>query len=819
MTYFQNLRRVGFNACRKLTACLAKITIEFPANGTIQIDPKRPVCYIVSEPSAIDTHLLATACERAGLPSLYQQDVDGRIGRRVYALQQPESLFGARQLPAPAPWMSALIAELAETDVEDIQLVPVTVCVGRAPEKEQSSFKLLFSFTHGPVGRLKKTLSLLIHGRNSLVHFNAPVSLQRVVQEKQEQQLVLRKLSRLFRVHFRKQREQIVGPDLSHRRTLIKSIISTPTVEAAIQREAKNNKLSYEKARKKAYDYGQEIASDYSFAAVRFLERIMNWFWTRFFRSIEISGIERVKELSYQSTVVYAPCHRSHLDYLLLSYILYQNGLSLPQVAGGINLNMPVIGPLLRRGGAFFIRRSFSGNALYGAVFTEYMHSLLQKGFPVEYFIEGGRSRTGRSLHPKAGLLAMTISSYLRQQNKSIKIVPVYVGYERILEGNSYLGELRGKAKRKESPWMLAKAITKLKMNFGHVYVNFGEAIDLGEFVAEHSPEKLEPVTAGSRLPWVNNCAKDLGEMIITRINDAIAVNPINLLAIALLSTPRLAMSREELLRQLAACKTYLAAEHYSDQMTLTDKTPEQIIEHALSLDFIHQETDSLGDILYLEGSQAVLMTYYRNNVLHLFTVVGIISGLLLHHQPSTEAEIIALVTAIYPYLEDELYCSWVESDLAGAVTDALQTLQQIDAIEQVDGRYRCAKPTTAGYRVLATLAQTMQQNLERYYIVISMVLQSQDQGASSAKVQELCRKIAERLGFLYGLNAPEFFDKTLFSGFMRQLESKKLISTTDGHVSFQDGLVELYGKLEQALPREIKFTYASAKSVISNSN
>src|SRR5690606_39327280 len=117
----------------------------------------------------------------------------------------------------------------------------------------------------------------------------------------------------------------------------------------------------------------------------------------------------------------------------------------------GINLNMPLIGGLLRRGGAFFMRRTFRGNPLYTAVFNEYLHTLFCRGFPVEYFVEGGRSRTGRTLQPKTGMLAITLRSFLRSSRLPIAFVPVYIGYERVLEGRTYLGELRGAAKKKES--------------------------------------------------------------------------------------------------------------------------------------------------------------------------------------------------------------------------------------------------------------------------------------------------------------------------------------------------------------------------------
>ncbi len=143
------------------------------------------------------------------------------------------------------------------------------------------------------------------------------------------------------------------------------------------------------------------------------------------------------------------------MDYLLLSYAIYQRGYAVPHIAAGINLNLPIVGRLLRKGGAFFIRRSLRGSALYTIVFMKYLAAMMARGHSIEYFIEGGRSRTGRLLSPMTGMLSMTVRSYLREPRRPLVFVPVYFGYERILEGPTYIGELSGKPKEKESVWGL----------------------------------------------------------------------------------------------------------------------------------------------------------------------------------------------------------------------------------------------------------------------------------------------------------------------------------------------------------------------------
>ena len=134
---------------------------------------------------------------------------------------------------------------------------------------------------------------------------------------------------------------------------------------------------------------------------VRFFDHFLTWLWTRLYDGVQVRHFERVRTLAPDYQVVYVPCHRSHVDYLLLSYVIYKRGLRIPHVAAGENLNIPILGELLRSGGAFFMRRSFKGNTLYSTVFKEYVHSLMQRQAPIEYFIEGGRCLLYTSPSPR----------------------------------------------------------------------------------------------------------------------------------------------------------------------------------------------------------------------------------------------------------------------------------------------------------------------------------------------------------------------------------------------------------------------------------
>src|SRR6185295_8630886 len=146
----------------------------------------------------------------------------------------------------------------------------------------------------------------------------------------------------------------------------------------------------------------------------------------RLYDGVVLHHEEVLHRVAAGNEIVYVPCHRSHMDYLLLSYIIYVKGFAVPHIAAGVNLNMPIIGRFLRKGGAFFIRRTFRGSPLYPVVFMQYLGVMLARGHSLEYFVEGGRSRTGRLLQPKTGMLSMTVRGFLRNRQRPVAFLPVY---------------------------------------------------------------------------------------------------------------------------------------------------------------------------------------------------------------------------------------------------------------------------------------------------------------------------------------------------------------------------------------------------------
>ncbi len=258
-----------------------------------------------------------------------------------------------------------------------------------------------------------------------------------------------------------------------------------------------------------ARSYAYEIAANYSHPFVVFMSGMLGRLWNRLYDGVELVNFSSLQSVDDGSEIVYVPCHRSHMDYLLLSYVVYHKGYAVPHIAAGINLNMPVIGSFLRRGGAFFLRRSFGGNALYTAVFTKYLGLMMARGHSIEYFIEGGRSRTGRLLQPKTGMLAMTVRSYVREPSRPVVFVPVYFGYERVVEARTYIGELSGRPKEKESILGMLRTLPELRSRFGKVYVSFGEPLPLDPVIRKHASGLASRGARHRRPPAVGRAGRD----------------------------------------------------------------------------------------------------------------------------------------------------------------------------------------------------------------------------------------------------------------------------------------------------------------------
>jgi len=787
MNPFAGLSQAWRWTVRKILGLWVRVTIK-PDDAVAAIAARpRPVCYVLERESQTDLAVLSGVCAQHNLPRPERRLMMGerRADRAYFELIRRPSLFTSQNAARAPRYLVQLIAAAAAHPQFDVDLVPVAIFWGRAPHKEVSWWRLLFAEDWILIGRFRKLLSVVFNGRNTLVYFGEPIRLRDAMEEGLSQPRSVRRALRSLRVLMRAQRASSIGPDLSHRRTMVLQILKTQTVRQAVRNQMQERQLLRRPALLMARKYAVEIAANYSQAFVTFMAMGLGRLWNWLYDGVEFEHVENLSGVGDGVEIIYVPCHRSHMDYLLLSYIIYRKGFAVPHVAAGANLNMPVIGRFLRKGGAFFLRRSFKGDALYSAVFAKYLGFMMARGHPLEYFIEGGRSRTGRLLSPRTGMLSMTLRSYLRHAKRPVVFMPVYFGYERIVEGRTYIGELSGQPKEKESIFMLLRTLVSvLRSKFGKVHVNLGKPIALDELLHEHNPHWRDDPSPheDSRAGWISEAIEDLAHRIMTQINAAAAVTPINLVAMAMLATPRQAFAELDLIRQLELYQRLLREAPYSPLVTVTADNGEQMIRYAEAMGVLERQEHPLGDIMRMNAENAVLATYYRNNILHLFAMPSLLACAFVGNARMRIADIQRLVWRVYPYISSELYLRWDEAEVSGVADALLDTFVALNLLQVNADRSEWQRPPPTSLEAirLSVLAQATIQTIERYYLAIALLLQAGSGVITQEALEERCHLMAQRMTVLYALNSPEFFDKSLFRNFLELLRRRNVIQMSE---------------------------------------
>jgi len=576
--------------------------------------------------------------------------------------------------------------------------------------------------------------------------------------------------------------------------------------------EAKLKDQTLEQVGRRARRVAEEIAADYSNASINFLRQVLGIVWNRIFKGIETRGLERVRELAHSNVLVYLPAHRSHADYLLLSYVLYQAGLVPPHIAAGENLNFPVIGPLLRRCGAFFMRRKFGGDALYTAVFRAYVESLIQRGYAIEFFPEGGRSRTGRLLAPKTGLLAMVVESALRQRARKVLVVPVHIGYDRVWEINSYLKELKGGQKEKESVQGLLKATRLLTKSYGRVYLNFGEPIRLDEFADAQLPGWREALAASDERPeGFPRLVAELAQETMRRINAAAVATPTGLLGLALLASPQKAVAEADLREQIGMLTGLLQGRPYGPDQHLPMSDAQAVVDWAAPISRVSRIEHAWGDLIAAESRQAALMTYARNNIHHLFALPSLIANFFRSRYGLSEDAVVSGCNVLYPFLYSQFFLRWRPEELEPVVRETVEVMVKLGLLTRAgEGMLRRPEFSSPAFARLVTLGRIMGETFERYCLSALLLSEERKLGRiQRARFEEDCRLFAERMAVLTGRNAPEFFDTALFRAYVSTLIEQGLV------VEREDKTLEVDQRIDRIAERSMELLGGEAQQTV----
>ncbi len=478
-------------------------------------------------------------------PFIQEGDISrlGRVPFTVYI--NPAGAYVQRCLSFRTTPLEAVVRS-QRTSTLPIYLVPHLVVYDVLPCTEKRSFYTAF---WGKLSTPKWTLRVknVLLRRKIQVRLGIPIDVQRFLKQRpgQPDSNIAREMRQTAMVILDKKLRSISGPPLPSRDRMVSQIIEDPDLWEFLEKTASIQQKPIEELTKKVRDYATEIAADLRISYVKGWERILRWVWRNLYEGVDVNekAQQRLRRIARNYPIVYIPSHKSHIDYFLLSYVLYEMNLPLPLIAAGINLSFWPVGPIFRRSSAFFIRRTFRDNPLYGEVFYFYLRELIREGIPIEFFIEGGRSRTGKLILPKKGMISMIFRAFFDESIPDIYVVPTAISYERIVEEEGYVQELRGGEKRREKKWDLFKIRKIFRKRYGTVFVRFGTPISLKRYLGKNNVKML-PESVERRRELYQRAADD----VIRAIQSAMAVTPSSLVAAALLSHIDRSISRSKVI-------------------------------------------------------------------------------------------------------------------------------------------------------------------------------------------------------------------------------------------------------------------------------
>lgn len=651
-------------------------------------------------------------------------------------------------------------------------LVPLLTLYNKAPERELPTFRDVLFGTKDHLGPIGNIILFFSHHRQAFIDFGEPLNLKQYLASRSPDEPLHQTAADLRNrlvENIDSQKRVALGPIMRSRQQFKETVLRDPLLMKRMENKAAGASKKLRGLRKRAGAYFDEIAADYSTTYVHGIISLFRWFMKRVFEDIDVdyAGLSKVREWARKGPVIYVPSHKSHIDYFVLNYVLYEHHTHIPRIAAGKNLAFWPAGHIFRKCGAFFIRRSFRQDTLYVEVFNRYIKALLEDAHPIEFFIEGGRSRNGKLVSPKKGFISILLQAHKQGFCKDLIFVPASIVYDRVLEEKAYLKEMAGGSKEKENLRQVLRARGFLKRGYGKIYIHFATPFSLKDYLAEFpgSPQETR---------------HSLAMRLVRDINSVTPVTPLSLIATAILASHRRGFLPSELLATVKILLTFLERQSIPIASSLSDV--ERAVNETLSLlikwkilDFIQAVGGEKEAFHYVDEEKKIQLEYSKNGIIHYLIDHSFVALSLLTGKEDSRSE--AGLEADYDFLEDLFRNEFVFDEMSThrKVQRALGFFLGEGFISRsaAGDSYHITK---IGYEKLPIWAALTKTFLESYWIAVKSLSSHQSQHEKEEvqlkQMMVLGRRLhksgaVENIGALSPLNfqnAVAFIHKNIFS-------------------------------------------------------
>ena len=666
--------------------------------------------------------------------------------------------------PAMVEWQESILAG----SHSDTLVVPVAMFWGRTAQRKKFLWRDIVSERYGPSFSLRRILTLLFSRSDVLVEFGAPIDWSSQSNRSKSLNWNLRHIAIQLRRQFKEIRHASLGPDLYRLEETVERVVNEVVTTLPADRTPASK--SYRQTLKREV---RKMATRMSYPAVMFVRTILRWYFKRVYDGLVMLGRDRLESVAKTHTLIYAPNHRSQTDYLVLSYLLFQHGFAIPQIASGDNLDIPVVGPILRRCGAFFMRRSFRDDPVYESVFESYLRLCVEQGSSIEFFVEGGRSRTGLLLPPRFGLLSMIVASREKGLPRPVAVVPTYISYESVPETNAYVNELSGKPKSPEKLSDVVLSLRLLRSKFGRVTVHIAKPIKLDNFVGQGS---------------VKEETERLGYAITHAINNAVVIAPINLVALVLLTSPTYCIDEVSFIEQLKSVLGLLQTEANRLDLVLPIDEPQALIDRCVRLGLVRRELDGADALITCDRASAEKLTWFRNNILHVVAIPSLTAALLLNRESPIEIrELTQTANFLLPFVSQQLSFG---SNLR-TIRRWITHLEKEGLIERANDSQLVATRSAEKRLELRLLSRFATPMLNRFYIVLLTLLRTEDSSITVQSLSGRARRSSQLLARIQGDEFPPFIDRQFFDNVSTMMVAMGVVDLRDDRQIVPNELAE----------------------------